>query len=136
MELNWSPICTVGLLQSPETHVARAVRMEHGGGTWSGRAGTKLWLRIPELWESHAQGQTWETPVRDQMDTNLGSRPSSQHDFIFRESLRNISWGLFLSLFGFLGYVGAVFCYFFFNYRMAVFLHLLPNIAEQVWMDL
>lgn len=63
----------MGLLQRPGTHVARAVRMEHGGGT-------KPWLRIPEFWETHAQGQAWEIPVRDQMDPNLGSRPSSQRD--------------------------------------------------------
>lgn len=32
-----------GAVQSPGTRLARAVRMEHGGGTWSGRARTKTW---------------------------------------------------------------------------------------------
>lgn len=119
MEINWSHIFTMGLLQSTGTHLAWAVRMEHSGGTWAGRARTKpcLWslnsTEFPSGKPMHRvrlgkylSGTKWTPTLGPGPDLNMTN-------FIFRETLRNILWGLFLLLFGFWGYVGGEVCHFF-----------------------
>ena len=49
MAISLSHIWTAGLLQGKGIHLARAVRMKHVGGTWSGRTWTKTWFWSPEL---------------------------------------------------------------------------------------
>lgn len=98
MELSWSHICTGGLLQSTGTHLARA------GWDTVVAPGQGEPEPNPELWETLAQGETWEIPERDQRIPTLGPGPAlNMTDFVFRESLRKVLWGLFLLLFGVLG---------------------------------
>lgn len=70
------------------------------------------------------------------MDPNLGSRPSSPHEnFYFQRIPEKHFMGLIFIVVWVLGLCwGSIF--FFFNYSMAAFLHLLPTIAEHIWMDL
>lgn len=133
MELNLSHVCTVGLLQSTLTHLARAVRMEHplresqnqtlalspwvlgnpcpgsnSGNTCKGPNGSRAWVQ--------AQFSTWQIlPSENPWETFCGV--------------------YFCCCFGVSGLCLGEYLVVFLNSGMAAFLHLLPALAEQAWMD-